>query len=128
MNLLNYIILEIKDILELESNNKHIIDLIKYIDEHISEPLTLSKISSHMKLSREYTSYIFKKETGKTVTEYINERKLFIAKKMILETNYPLTYISERVGYENYSYFSRLFKNKFGVSPRMLKAQKGERM
>ena len=81
-----------------------------------------------MNLSKEYISYIFKKETGKTVTEYTNERKLFIAKKMILETSYPLTYISERVGYENYSYFSRLFKNKFGVSPRALNAQKEERM
>ena len=128
INLLNYILFEIKDILELESSNKHIIGIIKHIDEHISEPITLSKISSHMNLSKEYISYIFKKETGKTVTEYINERKLFIAKKMILETSYPLTYISERVGYENYSYFSRLFKNKFGVSPRALNAQKEERM
>ena len=81
-SLLNYIILEINDILELESNNKHIIDVIKFIDEHISESVTLSTVSSHVGLTKEYTSHIFKKETGNTVTEYINERKLFIAKKM----------------------------------------------
>ncbi len=123
-NLLNYILLEIKDILEFETNNKHVISIIKHIDEHISEPITLSTVSDRVKLSKEYTSHIFKKETGKTVTEYINERKLFFARKMILETKYPLTYVSERVGYENYSYFSKLFKKRFGISPLKLKSTK----
>lgn len=121
MNLLNYILLEIKDIIDLESNNKHIIGIIKYINEHIAEKISLSSISEHLNLSREYTSHIFKKETGKTVTDYINERKLMIAKEMVLSTNYPLTYISERLGYENYSYFSKVFKNQFDTTPRILR-------
>lgn len=123
-NILNYILLEIKDILELESNNKRIISIIKYIDEHISEPITLTTASNHIGLTKEYTSHIFKKETGKNVTEYINERKLTIAKEMILETKYSLSHISERVGYENYSYFSKIFKERYGISPRKLRTQK----
>lgn len=121
MNLLNYILLEVKDILDFESNNMHIIEIIKYINEHISEPISLASISDNINLSKEYTSHIFKKETGKTVTDYINERKLFIGKEMILSTNYSLTYISDRLGYENYSYFSKVFKRQFGISPRTLR-------
>ena len=118
INLLNYILLEINDILEFDSNNKHIIEIIKYINEHISEPITLSSVSSKVNLSKEYTAHIFKEETGKTVTEYINERKLFIAKEMILGTNYPLEHICKRTGYDNYSYFSRVFKKQFDITPR----------
>ena len=121
INLLNYILLEVKDILDFESNNMHIIEIIKYINEHISEPISLTTISESINLSKEYTSHIFKKETGKTVTDYINERKLFIGKEMILSTSYSLTYISDRLGYENYSYFSKVFKKQFGVSPRALR-------
>lgn len=118
VNLLNYILLEINDILGFESNNKHIIEIIKFINEHISEPITLSTVSQNVNLSKEYTAHIFKEETGKTVTEYINERKLFIAKEMILGTSYPLEHICKRLGYDNYSYFSRVFKKQFDITPR----------
>ena len=121
MNMLNYILLEIKDIIDLESNNKHIIGIIKYINEHITEQISHSTISEHLNLSKEYTSHIFKKETGKTITDYINERKLMIAKEMVLSTNYPMTDISERLGYENYSYFSKVFKKQFDTTPRILR-------
>ena len=125
INILNYILLEIRDIIDFDSNNKHIIEIIKYINEHIAEPITLSTISDVINLSKEYTSHIFKKETGKTVTEYINERKLIIAKEMILSTSYPLTYISDRMSYENYSYFTKVFKKQFGVTPRTLRKNNG---
>ncbi len=117
MNLLNYILLELIDVVQLESNNTHIIDIIKFINEHISEPITLSAVSEKVNLTKEYVSHIFKKETGKTVTDYINGRKMMIAKEMLLSSDYEMSKISERLGYDNYSYFSKLFKKQFGVSP-----------
>lgn len=121
INLLNYILLEINDILNFDSNNKHIITIIKYINEHISEPISLNTVSRYVNLSKEYTSYVFKNETGKTVTEYINERKMFIAKEMILSTDYSLVNVSERLGFDNYSYFSKMFKKQFGITPKNIK-------
>jgi YesN/AraC family two-component response regulator len=121
INLLNYILLEINDAVQLESNNKHIIDIIKFINEHISEPITLSTVSESVNLAKEYVSHIFKKETGKTVTDYINERKMMIAKEMLLASHYKLPEIAERLGYDNYSYFSKLFKKQFGASPRAIR-------
>ena len=117
INLLNVILHEMNDILDFQSSNPHIINIIRYINEHITEPIALHSVSEHVGLTKEYIAHIFKKETDMTVTEYINHRKMLIAKDMIQGTSYPLHEIGDRLGYEGYSYFSRVFKKEFGVSP-----------
>ena len=121
MCLLNYILHELNDILDFKSSNPHIINIIRYINKHITEPIALTAVSKHIGLTKEHTAHIFKKETEMTVTEYINRRKMLIAKEMISSTAYPLHDIAERLGYEGYSYFSRVFKKEFGISPNQLK-------
>ena len=121
INMLNYILLELAELSELTSNNKHVIKILHYIEEHITENLTLRTISAQMNLSREYTSYIFKKEMGKTLTAYVNERKLLLAKELIADGSMTLTDIASYLGYENYNYFSRIFKNNLGITPIALK-------
>jgi AraC-like DNA-binding protein len=117
-NLLNYILFEILDVLYYESNDKNVSTIIKFIDEHMGEKITLSMISDHVHLSREYVAYIFKRETGKTIVEYINERKMLLAKDMIQNGNITLGEVAERLGFENYGYFSRCFKKHFNTSPK----------
>ena len=119
-NILNYILLEMQNILDIESNNPHVIKIVQFINTHITEPISLDDVSRFVILSKEYTCAIFKKETGKTVTEYINERKLMLAKELIQNNAFPLTTIAENLGFENYSYFSRLFKKYYGKSPKQL--------
>ena len=116
VNMLNYIIFEIMDSVTLQSNDNNVVKMIKYIDEHINERITLSFVSEHVHLSREYTAHIFKREVGKTVIEYVNERKMLIAKSMMREENVSLHEIAQRLGYENYGYFSRCFKKHFNTS------------
>ncbi len=120
-SVLNYILLELLDMIAFESNNQHVIEIIKFIDEHISEQITLGMVSAHVHLSREYIAYIFKKELHKTVIDYVNERKMLIAKNMILAGEASLRDIATNLGYENYSYFSRIFKKSFDVSPARFK-------
>lgn len=119
--LLSYILLEFQNILEFESKNKHVISITKYINQHITEKISLAEVSKAVNLSKEYTANIFKKETGQTVNEYINERKLILAKEMIASRNISLFEASQSVGYDNYSYFSRIFKKRFGTSPKEFK-------
>lgn len=123
LNILNYILLELLNILDLESSNLHVIKMIKYINSHIAEPISLNHVSAHANLSKEYASCIFKAETGKTVNAYINERKMFLAKDMLQTTGFSLLQICESLGYENYSYFSKVFKKHFGISPKQFEKE-----
>jgi YesN/AraC family two-component response regulator len=116
-NILNYILLELYDMHKLQSKNSHIMNIIKFIDDHITENISLKEISEYCHLSREYTSYIFKRETGKQLVAYINEQKSLLAKKIILNENMSLTELSNYLGFENYDYFSKTFKRYIGITP-----------
>ncbi len=119
--ILNYILLELLDFKALPSNNPHIRKALRYIGEHTEESITLENLAVHLHLSKEYTASLFKKELGKTVSEYVNEKKMGLAKRMIADGCYSLARIAERLGFEHYGYFSRLFKKHFGISPSRLK-------
>jgi YesN/AraC family two-component response regulator len=116
-NLLNYILFELFDAVSLESNHTEVIKIEKFIEENITQKITLTMLSDHVHLSKEYIAYIFKKNVGKTVIEYVNETKMMFAKYMIQEGILSLRDIAENLGYENYGYFSRVFKKHFNTSP-----------
>lgn len=120
-NLLNCILIELMDYKRCKTRNPHVLNAIKYINTHITYPLSLNKVSEAIHLSKEYTAKIFKEETGKTVTEYINEQKMIIARDMLNSNEVSLRDTSLYLGYENYSYFSRIFKKHFYISPAKIK-------
>ena len=122
--IINYILLELLDYALLPTGNTHIRKALRYIDEHTESAVTLDLLASHLHLSKEYTASLFKKELGKTVTEYVNEKKMGLAKRMIADGAYSLHEIAERLGFEHYGYFSRLFKRHFGVSPLGMRQKK----
>ncbi len=127
INILNYILFELIDKQTFKSQNPHIRKILKYIDEHINDPISLKSVSSFIGLSPEYTSALFRSEMGKTLTDYINCQKLLFAKKLILESEMPLCDIALYLGFENYNYFSRLFKKHFKVSPKNIQKRRGEK-
>jgi len=116
-NLLNYVLFELLDVVFLQSNHTEVIRIEKFIEENITQKITLAMLSDHVHLSKEYIAYIFKKNIGKTVIEYVNERKMMLAKHMVQEGMLSLRDIAENLGYENYGYFSRVFKKHFNTSP-----------
>ncbi|MBR6765956.1 MAG: helix-turn-helix transcriptional regulator, partial [Clostridia bacterium] len=79
-NLLNLILFELMDVITLKSANPHVLRIARHVDEHITEKMSLQSISNEIGLTKEYTAYIFKKQTNKTITNYINERKMLLAK------------------------------------------------
>ncbi len=114
---LHYIILELLDHERLPTGNPHIRRALKYIEENIEKNISLVLLARHLHLSKEYTATLFKAEIGKTVSEYVNEKKMQIAKRMLAETDYSLKEISERLGFDHYGYFSRLYKKYFKTAP-----------
>ncbi|MBR5915943.1 MAG: response regulator [Spirochaetia bacterium] len=89
----------------------------EYIDKNYQEDINLNKISNYVSLSKNYFCNIFKKETGMTIWDYLIRIRMEEAKKMLLETEQKTYEISERVGYDDPSYFGRLFKKYTGFTP-----------
>ena len=117
MNMLNYILLELMNVFTYDNKNDHVKKAIKFINDNLLSSISLSDVSEHIHLTKEYTASIFKKETQKTVTEYISERKMFYAKEMLQAGSLSLSEIAENLHYDNYGYFSTLFKKYYGISP-----------
>ena len=108
---------------ESMNQNPHVQKTIQYIEEHIFESISLTALAVHLGLSREYTSSLFSEKMGMTISQFINQQKVLQAKEMILDAEMNLEEISRALGYENYGYFSRIFKKNFGISPRQFKAR-----
>ncbi|MCR5341984.1 MULTISPECIES: response regulator transcription factor [unclassified Butyrivibrio] len=102
------------DSAENESNIKA---LLKYVDEHFREDISREQLSVMFFFDPDYITKIFKKETGMSYKNYVIEKRLSLAKELLTESDYPIHDISQYVGYDNYSYFTRLFKKSFGVTP-----------
>lgn len=90
--------------------------LKEYITRNIGEPLTRDELSSYVHLNADYLNRIFKKKEGISLMVYVVNEKMEMAKKLMLETSFTIKTISEKVGYENYSYFTTSFKKYAGVS------------
>ncbi|MBQ4071908.1 MAG: helix-turn-helix domain-containing protein [Clostridia bacterium] len=95
-----------------------------YIEEHFKDCPTLGEVAAHVMLNERYFCKIFKEYTGKTFKEYIREKRLRYAKKLILSTSYPILEISETCGYNTQSHFNREFKARYGTSPLALRREK----
>ena len=116
--LLNAILCELLNRVREPAANPHISRVLRYIETHLNEPLSLEALSRAANLSKEYLAFLFKKETGKTVTCHINERKMRYAQDLILQGEMSLRDIAAYLGYTDYNYFSRVYKGYFRYSPR----------
>ena len=91
--------------------------LLKYVDDHFCEDISREDLSDMFFFDPDYITRIFKKETGMSYKNYVIDKRLTLACKLLTETGDPVHEISLRVGYDNYSYFTRLFKKTYGVTP-----------
>ena len=84
---------------------------------HIEDDLSLTALASQLKVSREYLSSQFKKDIGMTLTQYVTARRLGQATYLLETTNLSVQDISVQCGIPNLSYFSKLFREKYGLTP-----------
>lgn len=97
----------------------------RFINEHISEKITLQKIGEETYFSSLYCETVFKRETGESIIRYLLKRRIEEAKRLLAEGSLPLKAIAEAVGFEDYNYFSRTFKKMAGLTPREYKNSVG---
>ena len=98
-------------------------EIISYLDEHMAEKISLDTIASRFYMAPNYLCRYFKKNFGCSFTSYLNGVRLERACRLLTETTLPVMEISLRCGFENLSYFTRLFKQKQGVTPSVYRKQ-----
>ena len=96
-----------------------------YIDEHLSEDISMSDLAKHAYLSPNYLGKIFYEKLGMSVSEYINMRRIERACELIRSGNAKIYEIAEMVGIRDPNYFSSLFKKIVGIAPKEYKSLVG---
>lgn len=90
----------------------------EYIDRHYADTeLSLGSVAAAARISPNHLSTVFKEKTGVCFSEYLTELRIRQAKYLLVTTDLLASDVATRVGYQNFNYFSMLFKRVVGVSP-----------
>ncbi|MGN8644469.1 AraC family transcriptional regulator [Gracilibacillus sp. HCP3S3_G5_1] len=97
--------------------NRIVAKMIQLMDEQDSHKLSSEELSEGLGMNYAYLSTLFKSHTGKTITQYQNERMVEKAIQYFRKDNYNVSEVSDILGFSNPFYFSRVFKKVTGMSP-----------
>ncbi|MCP4727159.1 MAG: helix-turn-helix domain-containing protein [bacterium] len=98
---------------------------IHYIGNNFNEKITLEDVAAEIFLSSAYFSKIFKEQTGYNFSQYLNNLRIERSKSLLRNSRIPLVDIASLVGYEDQSYFSKVFKKITGNSPGKFRDTRG---
>jgi len=91
--------------------------ILNWLEENFHQEFSLDKLSEAVYLSPNHVSYLFHKETGSRITDYLVARRIQEACLLLRTTSLTIQEIGYRVGVHNFSYFCKFFKEKTGVTP-----------
>ena len=99
--------------------SKSIINQAKsYISKHFHDPdISLSSVAASANICAPYFSFLFKKELGETFVGYLTNVRMNKAKELLCCSSKMITQIADEVGYNDYHYFTSLFKKLNGITP-----------
>ena len=100
-----------------------LLGVYRYIEEHYREG-SLSELAEELHYDFYTLSRLIRRLTGKNYTELVQNKRLTQAAYLLETTGLSVADISERVGYENMSYFHRIFKERYGISPKKYRVEK----
>lgn len=89
----------------------------QYIDVHYREEIRRDELGELVFLNTDYMSRIFKREAGISISAYILQKRVEEAKKLLTRSDLPINTVSIYVGYSNFSYFTKMFKDNTGYAP-----------
>lgn len=92
-------------------------DLLAFLGNNYASPISLKEAADFCGYSTSYFMKFFKSFTGVTFVDYLNNFRMKKAEEFLLNTDYSVLQISEMTGFENHSYFIRLFKKIYGATP-----------
>jgi AraC family transcriptional regulator, transcriptional activator of pobA len=93
-------------------------EVFAVIDHRLGEPLSLRDVARAVRVTPGHLTTVVRRRTGRTVQEWIIERRMAEARSLLTETDLPVAEVARRVGMADPGYFSRLFRRTHGASPR----------
>lgn len=97
---------------------KSVVEQIRvFLDENYVREITRSDLAEIVYLNPDYISRLFKKEMGISISTYLLRKRVDTAKELLENTAMPINVISMHVGYSNFSYFTKIFRENTGMSP-----------
>lgn len=103
---------------DLDKGDERVISsIMRYMQEHLSEEVSLSVLSEVFHLNPQYISQLFKNKIGVGFLAYLTNIRIEKAKKLLLSTSMSVTEIAEYSGYSDYRVFTKVFKKTEGITP-----------
>jgi len=101
---------------ELKSSSKIILSAVEYINSHYNKNISLTDVADTIHISKNYLCDLFKKEMNITFIDYVTNLRIEKAKYLLSHSDKKMYEISEEVGYNDYAYFSQIFKRHTGTT------------
>lgn len=102
---------------EIRSENRAFNDLLAYMRLHYPESLQIRELADRFHISLSYCCLLFRKTLSKTFSEHLTELRMANAGELLREGNLSLAEICERIGFNDYYYFIRVFRKHYGIPP-----------
>lgn len=99
------------------AEDSRITALLLYINEHLTEDLSLDRLSNAFFINKSHLCRVFKSITGYTINQYINHKRLLYAQELH-KGGQSLSEASSNAGYNSYAHFYRMYKKEFGTGPK----------
>ena len=99
------------------SESDTVMRIREYIEDHIATELTREQLGRVLFMNPDYIARLFREKQGISLNDYIRNRRISHAKRLLRETDLPLTEVCEHVGYAYNTYFFNVFKKATGLSP-----------
>lgn len=91
--------------------------ILKYIENNYRNKITIADAAAEVGLSQSHFMKYFKNTMGTSFIDYLNEYRLTMASRLLLSSESSILAVSEEAGYDNLSYFNRVFKRRYGMTP-----------
>ena len=109
---------------QIKAEQHWIVTLMRqYAEQQLCSPISLKEIATLYRKNEKYVGRLFKKETGKSFAEYCNDLRQERAAQLISQGAGSVISVAMECGFNNISYFNRLFRKKYGVSPTAYKKE-----
>jgi AraC-like DNA-binding protein len=106
------------DITQAKTKEERINKVCNYLEQHFSKPVSIADAADIINISKSAFCKFFKRTTGKTFSDYLNEIRIGYACYQLLETDKPVSSIARSAGFDSVSYFNRVFYKKKKSTPR----------